>query len=386
MSVWKIALTALIAIFSINCFAQFGQTQEKPKTGKVRPLVEVVFCLDTTGSMGGLIATAKEKIWAISNQIAGGKPTPQLKVGLVAYRDRGDDYRTRLFPLTEDLDAIHAHLNKFQAKGGGDFPESVNQALHEAVTKMNWSKNKTALRIIFLVGDAPPKMTYKDDVKYPLSCKLANKKGILINSIQCGTHAKTKDAWKTISTLGRGSYVQINAQGGPLQFLATPFDEELAKINREMAKDTLPYGNRHTQKAAEEKTKAAMNLPIGPAASRAGFNSKVGQVATYDLLDNIRRGKVRLENLRRDELPPQLQNLSLKDQKAFLKRLEEKRLHLQKKAIKLDQKRHLFLQKKLEDLKEFKAPESFEQQVLRILQQQATRAKIRYSEVKPAKK
>src|SRR5438034_6060530 len=92
---------------------------------ELKPQVEVVFCLDTTGSMGGLIDAAKQKIWAICNQIAGGKPTPQLKVGLVAFRDRGDDYVTKVFDLTEDLDAIHTHLMDFKAAGGNDFPESV---------------------------------------------------------------------------------------------------------------------------------------------------------------------------------------------------------------------------------------------------------------------
>src|SRR4051794_33425307 len=74
---------------------------------KVRRRVEVVFCLDTTGIMTGLIAGAKDKIWSISNQIAGGKPTPDLKIGLVAYRDKGDGYITRVIDLSDDLDAIH---------------------------------------------------------------------------------------------------------------------------------------------------------------------------------------------------------------------------------------------------------------------------------------
>src|SRR5947209_11849351 len=82
-----------------------------------KPRVEVVFCLDTTGSMGGLIEAAKQKIWAISNQVASGKPTPELKIGLVAYRDRGDAYVTQVFDLSDDLDAIHGHLKGFQAQG-----------------------------------------------------------------------------------------------------------------------------------------------------------------------------------------------------------------------------------------------------------------------------
>src|SRR5437899_2180445 len=82
-----------------------------------RPEVEVVFCLDTTGSMGGLINAAKQKIWAISNQIASGKPTPRVKIGLVAFRDRGDTYVTKVFDLTDDLDAIHGQLMGFHAQG-----------------------------------------------------------------------------------------------------------------------------------------------------------------------------------------------------------------------------------------------------------------------------
>ena len=86
--------------------------------------------------MGGLIEGAKQKIWSISNQIVAGKPTPNLKVGLLAYRDRGDAYVTKLTELTDDLDAIYADIKEFKADRGGDTPESVNQALHEAVTQV----------------------------------------------------------------------------------------------------------------------------------------------------------------------------------------------------------------------------------------------------------
>src|SRR6476620_11514063 len=60
-----------------------------------KPQVEVVFCLDTTGSMGGLLEGAKQKIWSIVNQIASGRPSPEIKVGLLGYRDRADAYVTK---------------------------------------------------------------------------------------------------------------------------------------------------------------------------------------------------------------------------------------------------------------------------------------------------
>src|SRR5215210_2924057 len=139
-----------LCLFAAALLLAPAQAAPVPAPKKVS--VEVVFCLDTTGSMGGLIDGAKAKIWSICNQIAGGKPTPDLKVGLVAYRDKGDEYVTKVFELSSDLDAIHGEIKKFVATGGGDTPEHVNQALFDAVNRIKWSDDKKTLRIIFLVG------------------------------------------------------------------------------------------------------------------------------------------------------------------------------------------------------------------------------------------
>src|SRR5512137_676710 len=112
-----------------------------------KPRLEVCFVLDTTGSMGGLIEGAKQKIWAIANQMISAKPTPELRLGLVAYRDRRDQYVTKTFDLSNDIDAIYGHLQSFQAAGGGDEPESVNEALQDAVRKMTWSQDRKVLKI-----------------------------------------------------------------------------------------------------------------------------------------------------------------------------------------------------------------------------------------------
>ncbi|MDI1319903.1 MAG: VWA domain-containing protein, partial [bacterium] len=83
-------------------------------------------------------------------------------------------------------DDVYTNLYAFQAEGGGDEPESVNEALHKAVRDLQWSTDPSVLRVIFLVGDARPHMDYQDDVKYPETCRLANEKGILIDTLQCG--------------------------------------------------------------------------------------------------------------------------------------------------------------------------------------------------------
>src|SRR5688500_18203968 len=193
MTLRKLLLTcsalALMAFLTTGVRGGEKTTPAKDEPKADKPRVEVVFCLDTTGSMSGLIDAAKKKIWSISNQITSGKPTPTVKVGLVNYRDRGDSFVTKVFDLTDYLDSIYTNLMSFKADEGGDGPESVNQALHDAVHKISWSKDKKVLRMIFLVGDAPPHMDYPDDVKYPDTCKEAVKRDIIIYTVLCGPDA-----------------------------------------------------------------------------------------------------------------------------------------------------------------------------------------------------
>ena len=135
-------------------------------TASQNPKIDVVFVLDTTGSMSGLIQTAKEKIWSIATTMASAQQTPEIRIGLVAYRDRGDAYVTKVVDLSDDLDSVYATLMDFQADGGGDGPESVNKALYDAVHNISWSQEDQAYQVIFLVGDAPPHMDY-NEVRYP---------------------------------------------------------------------------------------------------------------------------------------------------------------------------------------------------------------------------
>jgi hypothetical protein len=326
--------------------------------------------------MTGLIAGAKAKIWSICNQIVGGKPSPDLKVGLVAFRDRGDDYITKVFDLSDDLDAIHGHIKKFEAAGGGDTPESVNQALYDAVHKIKWSSDKKTLRIIFLVGDAPPHMDYKDDVKYPETCKKAVEKGLIINTIQCGRDPECTKYWKDIAVKSEGSYAAIPQAGGVVS-ITTPYDAPLAKINRDLAEGTLVYGGADMRARGEAKKADAKALSAPAAADRAAFAGKSGRAATYDLIDAIKAKKVDLKKLKEAELPTELRKLKThKERVAYLETVGKKRTELNKKAVDLDKKRLAYIQEKLK--KEGKGKDSFDNNVLEMLRKQAKKHTIEY--------
>jgi Mg-chelatase subunit ChlD len=134
------ATTAIgIAVFPAVQQAQAINTQ--PITTQNHQ-IEVVFILDTTSSMSGLIQAAKEKIWSIATTMASAEQTPDIRMGLVAFRDRGDAYVTKVLDLSQDLDSMYAKLMDFKAQGGGDGPESVNQALYDAMNRISWSKDE----------------------------------------------------------------------------------------------------------------------------------------------------------------------------------------------------------------------------------------------------
>src|SRR6266478_4297318 len=107
-----VASVAFVAASSHSCLAKTATASE------AKPRIEVCFVLDTTGSMGGLIDGARQKIWSIANEMISAKPTPELKLGLIGYRDRGDEYVVKSFNLTDDIDAIYGHLREFMVDRG----------------------------------------------------------------------------------------------------------------------------------------------------------------------------------------------------------------------------------------------------------------------------
>ncbi len=324
------------------------------KIAKQNPKIEVVFVLDTTGSMSGLIQAAKEKIWSIASTMASAQNAPDIKMGLVAFRDRGDAYITKTTPLTTDLDSMYSTLMDFDANGGGDGPESVNKALYDAVHKMLWSQDKNTYKVIFLIGDAPAHMDYQDDVKYPTTIAKGLKKGIVINAIQSGQNRKTTTNWQQIATLGQGNYFQVEDDGNAVA-IATPFDQELADLSKELDNTRVYYGNKETKVRQERKVAASTKLhnksSLKSLARRATYNTSASGKDNFlgesELVEAISSGKTALEDIDKNELPTEMQSMKPKAQKEYVVGLSKKREALKKDIKQLSEKRNRFLKKKV---------------------------------------
>ena len=351
--------------------------------------IDVVFVLDTTGSMSGLIQAAREKIWSIATTMASAQSAPAIRVGLIAYRDRGDAYVTRVVDLSSDLDSMYATLMDFQADGGGDGPESVNQALYDAVHKVSWSQQAGTYKVVFLVGDAPPHMDYQDDVKYPATLSAAKQKGIVVNAIQSGEQRDTTPAWQQIATLGAGHYFQVG-QAGNAVAIATPFDEKIAALSEKMDDTRLYYGSgeekekQRRKMAATDKLHAASS--IESRARRATFNASKSGAANFlgegELVDEVSSGRVDLSSIDKDQLPEPMQAMAPAEQAAIISETAERRNELKRQISELTEKRAAYLDKKVEDAGG--ARDSLDDQIYRAVREQAGKLGMSYEADAPA--
>ena len=349
------------------------------------PKVDVVFVLDTTGSMSGLIQTAKEKIWSIASTMASAQPTPEIRIGLVAYRDRGDHYVTKVVDLSDDLDSVYATLMDFRADGGGDTPESVNKALYDAVHNMSWSQGTQAYQVVFLVGDAPPHMDYQDEMKYPEIVAAAKKKGIVINTIQCGDMPTTAGPWTQIASLGHGKFFQVE-QAGSAVALATPFDGEIAELSARLDDTRLYFGTAEEKERMASKVAATDKIhrssSVESRARRAAFNVSAGGKANLlgenELVDGVASGSIKLDELDKDELPAALKPMAPEEQKAYIAGLAGERADLQRQIRELATDRDDYLKKKVAEAGGFK--DSLDQKIYEAVAEQAIEAGLEYDD------
>jgi Mg-chelatase subunit ChlD len=236
-----LAPACLAAVLAIT--PTYASPEAPSARARAKPIVEVAFVLDTTGSMGPLIEGAKRKIWSIATAIVDENPDAEVRMGLVAYRDIGDEYVTKTFDLTTDIQDLYASLLELGARGGGDWPESVNEALEVGITKLSWTEGPAICRILFLVGDAPPHMDYAQDTKYPEVVRMAHDRGITINAVQAGGARDTERVWREIAQRGDGRYIPIPQDGGHVVIIETPWDTEIIELQGRINGTVIPYGS-----------------------------------------------------------------------------------------------------------------------------------------------
>jgi uncharacterized protein YegL len=392
MNSLPVKILAAVLTFAIGvgvdslCFDIFSATPSMcPLPAQPHPAarLEMVFVLDTTGSMGELLDAAKQRIWGIVNNVMR-EQHATVRVGLVAYRDRGDEYVTQVLPLTDDLDKVYTTLMDYEAAGGGDGPEDVRSALIDGVSRAGWSAAAPDLsQIIFLVGDAPPHNDYYDKTDAVVTASNAALRGIIVNTIQCGFSGETERAWKMIADSGHGQYFAIAADGG-IHAITTPYDNQLADLATKLGATFTPYGLGAGAAGDEKRAEAVMvtesiearvaaSAPAPAKAERAINKAISSDAYVGDLLQQIENGSVSLDAIDTAQLPKDLRGLAPYDQRAEIERRLANRRDLRHQIMLLSKQRDAFLEAELKK----RGDDGFDTVVGRALQEQMSRKQLK---------
>jgi hypothetical protein len=175
--------------------------------------LDVLFLLDATGSMGDEIGKIQQSIASIAERIDAFQPRPALRFGLVAYKDRGDDYVTRVYDFTPDVATFRQLLMSVQAQGGGDTPESLNEGMRQAMGQLGWADG--AVRLTFLVADAPPHLDYGEEFDYQDAAREAVARGVKIYPIAASnTDQQAEYVFRQLAQQTLASFIFLTYQPG----------------------------------------------------------------------------------------------------------------------------------------------------------------------------
>ena len=196
-------------------------TEEQKQLKEIEiPDIDVVICLDVTGSMGGQIAGLQQQIVDLANVLDA--LAPSAGIGVVAFGDRA--WRRPLYVQriveTAQAAALQGFVNTLspamghtQAGPNRDTPEAVAMALEEAV-RLNW-RPVSQRRYIVAITDNP---AYPDRVQAAMQAarSFASAAGQRVSTVRANATAPGSDAaapfLRELAEAGSGEYV--DAAGG----------------------------------------------------------------------------------------------------------------------------------------------------------------------------
>ncbi len=176
--------------------------------------IELAFVVDATGSMADELSYLQTELLDVINRVKANNPTSSVLTSSVFYRDEGDDYVTRVSPLTSNSATTMNFIKAQKAEGGGDFPEAVHTALEKAINELQWSA-QAKTRILFLLLDAPPHDNTPVKESLKKSIEKAAEKGIRIIPITAsGIDKETEFAMRFYALSTNGTYVFVTNHSG----------------------------------------------------------------------------------------------------------------------------------------------------------------------------
>ena len=374
-------LAVLFGLLTIRpAFAAEPQAKKsrpgRPAAPAIRAKIQLAILLDTSGSMNGLINQARARLWKIVNQLATARrdgQLPHLEVALYEYGKtsipRSKGFLRQIVPLTDDLDRISEELFALKTNGGEEY---CGQVIDAATRQLKWSKSNKDLKMIFIAGNEP---FSQGSLKYQDACTAAIAQGITVNTIFCGPRTVgVRTGWQHGAQLADGAFLNID-QNRKVAEIATPYDKPLADLSSRINGTYVMFGGSANRKRKENQLRRldslAKKAAPSAAAARAGFKAS-GQYrrSTWDLSEAVRSGKVKLKDLKPNQLPPEMRKLSLAQQRAYLKKKTAERAAVEAKIRKLTTQRNRYIAEQRKKQGSTDKPDSFDDAVIKTIRTQ----------------
>lgn len=369
----------LLTITAVAAFGWLGLLEAAEAKG---PAVQIALLLDTSNSMDGLIDQAKSQLWSVVNEFIrakrDGKPA-SIEVALYEYgNDRlpaEEGFIRMVVPLTDDLDTVSEKLFALKTKGGSEF---CGQVIRDATGQLTWSRSSGVYKAIFIAGNEP---FSQGSVDYHTACRGAIKKGIVVNTIFCGPNSMGEQTgWSAGAVLADGRYMSID-HNQKVVSIPCPQDDEIARLGLDLNKTYIPYGRMGQEGLSRQAAQDANASTLSPSAlaSRSVSKSSLNVYCndTWDLIDAIKTGKCKLNDLKDDDLSEDFRKLSKTEREACVHEKTAQRDTLQKKILALHKAREEFLaaaRKKLAAANE----DTLDTVILKAVREQAARANIQF--------
>lgn len=355
------------------------QKSEKPAgTESPAPKIQLAILLDTSGSMQGLINQARTQLWRIVNELAttrrNGRP-PELQVALYEYGKsslrKEDNYLRMIVPLTDDLDRVSEELFALATNGGEEYCGAVIDA---AVRQLKWSDSDEDLKLIFIAGNEP---FSQGGVDYKQACGEAIRRGITVNTIFCGPEAEgIRTGWRHGAELADGSFLHID-QNRQVATIATPFDKRLAELSQAVNDTYVLAGDANARKEKKQRLlqadAAAAKAAPAAAAERAAFKSSGRYAVADDLVESLRKGKLKLEDLKEEQLPEELRKLDPQKRREYLEAKAKRRAEIEAEIRKLTEQRRKYIAEARKKAASEAEADTLDTAVIKVLRAQAAR-------------
>lgn len=183
----------------------------EPEVLASRTRLEISFVVDTTGSMADELAWLQADFKELTKRIASEFASLTPLYSLVVYRDAMDEYVTRGFGFTSDVNLLAGQIAAQSANGGGDFPEALDLALSETALNLQWSDG--AHKLAFVIADAPPHADRMTET-FAAVQELKNKGVRIFPVAASGTDDTTEAVFRAAALVTGGHYLFLTDDSG----------------------------------------------------------------------------------------------------------------------------------------------------------------------------